>query len=77
MIIRMNSISRKASSREKSKMKVHYTSEGRFTHVKPKTSTVDQGKMDKILDKIAKSGYDSLTKEEKDILFIMSKKNNS
>lgn len=29
----------------------------------------DQAKMDKILDKISRSGYESLTKEEKDYLF--------
>ena len=34
----------------------------------------NQAKIDKILDKIAKSGYDSLTKEEKNILFKASKK---
>jgi|TARA_B110000116_G_C16787739_1_gene561932 membrane associated rhomboid family serine protease len=33
-----------------------------------------QAKIDKILDKIAKSGYEGLTKEEKDILFKASKK---
>ncbi len=33
-----------------------------------------QDKMDLILDKISKSGYDSLTKEEKDILFRISNK---
>ncbi len=32
-----------------------------------------QEEIDKILDKIAKSGYDSLTKKEKEILFKMSK----
>jgi hypothetical protein len=32
-----------------------------------------QEKTDKILDKISKSGYDSLTKEEKDFLFNQSK----
>ncbi|MBM3161510.1 MAG: rhomboid family intramembrane serine protease [Bacteroidetes bacterium] len=32
-----------------------------------------QERTDKILDKIAKSGYDSLTKEEKDFLFNQSK----
>ncbi len=32
----------------------------------------DQKRMDEILDKIAQSGYDSLTKEEKDILFRSS-----
>lgn len=35
---------------------------------------VDQKRIDEILDKIHRSGYDSLTKEEKDILFRMSKK---
>ena len=33
-----------------------------------------QKEIDKILEKIANSGYDSLTKEEKDILFSASKK---
>ena len=34
----------------------------------------EQAKIDKILDKIAKSGYEGLTKHEKDILFKASKK---
>lgn len=34
----------------------------------------DQRKTDEILDKISKSGYDSLTKEEKEYLFQISKK---
>jgi len=34
----------------------------------------DQKKIDAILDKISQSGYDSLTKEEKEILFRMSNK---
>lgn len=33
------------------------------------TQAVDQQKIDAILDKISKSGYDSLSKEEKDTLF--------
>lgn len=36
---------------------------------------VDQNELDRILDKIAKTGYDGLTSEEKRILFEMSKKN--
>ena len=32
-----------------------------------------QKKVDSILDKISKSGYDSLTKEEKDFLFRAGK----
>ena len=34
----------------------------------------NQRKMDEILDKISKSGYDSLSKEEKEILFKFSNK---
>jgi membrane associated rhomboid family serine protease len=34
----------------------------------------DQEKVDEILDKIARSGYDSLSKEERDFLFNYSKK---
>lgn len=40
-----------------------------------KTSTYSQEKIDKILDKISASGYESLTEEEKEILFKASKKN--
>lgn len=36
------------------------------------TPSVDQAVIDRILDKISKSGYDSLTKEEKSILFKAS-----
>jgi membrane associated rhomboid family serine protease len=35
-----------------------------------------QRRIDSILDKISKSGYESLTKEEKDLLFRSSNKNN-
>lgn len=35
---------------------------------------VDQNELDRILDKIAKTGYEGLTKEEKRILFEMSKR---
>lgn len=38
-----------------------------------KAKAANQKDIDKILDKIAKSGYDSLTKEEKEILFKNSK----
>jgi len=34
----------------------------------------EQAEIDRILDKIAKSGYDSLTKDEKDLLFRQGKK---
>jgi len=36
-------------------------------------SNIKQKKIDEILDKINKSGYDSLTKEEKDFLFKAGK----
>lgn len=57
---------------------------GKFkvTHKRPKSDmeynaqkVKKQERINQILDKIAKSGYDSLTKEEKEILFKMSDKN--
>ncbi len=39
-----------------------------------KNKKATQAEIDRILDKISKNGYDSLTKEEKDTLFDMSKK---
>lgn len=54
----------------------------KVTHKKPKTDweynaekVKEQENLDHILDKISKSGYDSLTKEEKAKLFNMSNKN--
>ncbi len=38
------------------------------------TKDVEQLKIDKILDKISQSGYDTLTQEEKDFLFSVGKK---
>lgn len=56
------------------KMKVTYTNQNQTTPRKT-ASKANQAVIDKILDKISKSGYDSLTKEEKEILFKMSKEN--
>ena len=39
------------------------------SHKKSSKESIDQQKIDVILDKISKSGYDSLTKQEKDVLF--------
>ena len=39
-----------------------------------KKKKISQAEIDRILDKISKKGYDSLTKDEKDTLFDMSKK---
>ena len=48
-----------------------------YTSIKPKPkqnkSEVDQAKIDAILDKISQSGYASLTKEEKELLFRAGK----
>ncbi|MCL5267367.1 MAG: rhomboid family intramembrane serine protease [Bacteroidetes bacterium] len=44
--------------------------------VRSEKGDVDQSKLDEILDKISASGYDSLTEEEKRVLFNASKKLN-
>jgi len=53
---------------------VHYTEVK--PHDKPDHGKVTQEKLDEILDKISASGYDSLTDDEKKILFNASKKLN-
>ena len=64
--------------KKKPKFKVEYKREGRpltddeYNNLKAER----QKKTDLILDKIAKRGYDSLTKEEKEFLFKSSNKNN-
>lgn len=57
----------------KSSIKVTYKSETQKTE-KVSRNKNEQQRVDDILDKIARSGYDSLTKEEKDFLFNYSKK---
>lgn len=52
----------------KSKLKVVRNQEPRKS-----TNTVNQREVDAVLDKISKSGYDKLSKEEKEILFRASK----
>lgn len=49
------------------------TTSGFSSHVRNKKE--EQEKIDAILDKISKSGYDSLTKQEKDFLFNAGKDN--
>ena len=61
--------------KRKPKLKVHYqgkrpVSDEEYNQQRSKV----QKQIDIILDKISKSGYESLTKEEKEILFNMSKK---
>src|SRR5690606_11484933 len=54
--------------------KVHRTTQSAPQRSKPKEAKTDhQKKVDGILDKIGKSGYESLTKEEKDFLFKAGK----
>ena len=57
----------------KSNIKVSYKSESKKTEAISR-SKGEQQRVDEILDKIARSGYDSLTKEEKDFLFNYSRK---
>ncbi|MCW5907535.1 MAG: rhomboid family intramembrane serine protease [Chitinophagales bacterium] len=58
----------------KPKVKVTYKSSDERSAPKAPRSKSDQEKIDEILDKISRSGYDSLTKEEKDFLFHYSNK---
>ncbi len=58
------------SKRKKSKLKVSYS---RKENSATSSSISNQQKLDVILDKISKGGYESLSKEEKDFLFKMSK----
>lgn len=63
---------------KKTKMKVVYNQSKvrKMSDAEYNTSTkVNQSQIDSILDKISASGYSSLTKKEKDILFQYSNKN--
>ncbi|MFT5248642.1 MAG: membrane associated rhomboid family serine protease [bacterium] len=53
--------------------KVHRTKQTAAKQAKKKPSNEHQARVDGILDKIGKSGYDSLTKAEKDFLFKAGK----
>ena len=58
----------------KSRMKVTYKQPPRDDHEYNRQKNVKQDEINRILDKIAKSGYESLTKEEKELLFKQGKK---
>ena len=61
--------------KQQSKLKtVHKRKASSNSKKKVTTQGVDQSKIDSILDKISKSGYDSLTQKEKDFLFQAGKK---
>lgn len=57
----------------KATVKVAYRNEKKTTPKETRTPN-EQQQVDDILDKIARSGYDSLTKQEKDFLFNYSQK---
>ncbi|WP_417592074.1 rhomboid family intramembrane serine protease [Owenweeksia hongkongensis] len=56
----------------KPKMKTVYTNTSKKTNYREK-QVHNQQRMDEILDKISRSGYESLSKEEKDYLFKIGK----
>jgi membrane associated rhomboid family serine protease len=56
------------------KMKVTYKKKTANDYEYNKARAEHQEKINKILDKISKGGYDSLTKDEKDLLFMESQK---
>lgn len=58
----------------KPNIKVTYKSSHKQNTPQPARNKSEQEKIDEILDKISRSGYDSLTKEEKDFLFYYSNK---
>lgn len=60
--------------RPKSTMKVTYRKPPRDDYEYNRQQNVKQEEINHILDKIAKSGYESLTKKEKEILFKQGKK---
>ena len=58
---------------KKRKIKIVYKKKSEEKKARPSNSKNRQEKVDEILDKIKLSGYESLTKEEKDYLFDASK----
>lgn len=56
------------------RLKTVYKSNSKNTRPKRASTVSDQERMDRILDKIKKHGYDKLSKEEKDFLFQISRK---
>ncbi len=63
----------KKPSRKKSKMKIHTTKEPKDWQFNAKKRKENE-EIDRILDKLKRSGYDSLTAEEKKSLFDASKR---
>lgn len=72
----LESIENTFKGKKKAKMKVKYSAKNKKPTDKYDYATkkkFEQDEIDKILEKISKSGYDSLSKEEKEKLFKMSK----
>lgn len=74
----MDNLANLFKPKKKSPLKTVHKSKDKKTTAKPTTSSVakknpNQAQIDAILDKISKSGYESLTKEEKDFLFKAGK----
>ncbi len=59
--------------REKTKLKTVYKSKDTTSKVVRKSEGPSQKQIDNVLDKISKSGYDSLSKKEKELLFKAGK----
>lgn len=59
--------------KRKPQVRLSHKSETKLSHKKAPTDDI-QERLDAILDKISRSGYDSLTKEERDFLFQYSNK---
>jgi membrane associated rhomboid family serine protease len=70
MVIPINNFIDKLFTR-KNKLKIVHQSEQQAQTSK---ATVSQAEVDQVLEKITKSGYDSLSKSEKELLFKASKK---
>ena len=62
------------TKKEKRPLKTVYKSPKKTTYHKKESKSEEQARIDSILDKISKSGYDTLSKEEKDYLFKAGKK---
>lgn len=60
--------------KRKNHMKVSYKKPPRDDYEYNKQHNLQQDEINRILDKIAKKGYDSLTKQEKELLFKQGKK---
>ena len=67
-------ISGSMTKKEKRPLKTVYKSTKKTTYQKRETKSEEQARIDSILDKISKSGYDTLTTEEQDYLFNAGKK---